>query len=30
MVPLSRGGSDELDNLQLLCREHNSGKGDSC
>lgn len=27
-VPLSRGGSDRLENLQLLCRKHNSQKGD--
>lgn len=30
IVPLSRGGSDELDNLQLLCRQHNGRKRDSC
>ena len=29
IVPLSKGGSDEPDNLQLLCRSHNSSKGDS-
>lgn len=29
IVPLSKGGSDELSNLQLLCRKHNSSKGDS-
>ena len=28
IVALSRGGSDELDNLQFLCRSHNSSKGD--
>ncbi len=28
IVPLSRGGSDELSNLQFLCRSHNSSKGD--
>lgn len=27
-IPLSRGGSDELDNLQFLCRSHNSLKHD--
>lgn len=25
--PLSRGGSDDLENLQFLCRSHNSQKG---
>ena len=28
IVPLSRGGSDELANLRFLCRTHNSAKGD--
>ena len=28
IIPLSRGGSDELDNLRLLCRRHNAEKGD--
>lgn len=28
MLPISRGGTDELTNLQFLCRKHNSGKGD--
>lgn len=28
IVALSRGGSDELDNLCFLCRSHNSAKGD--
>lgn len=27
IIPLSRGGSDELSNLQFLCRLHNSSKG---
>lgn len=27
-IPLSRGGSDTLANLQFLCRVHNSTKGD--
>lgn len=26
--PLSRGGSDDLSNLQFMCRSHNSQKGD--
>ena len=28
IIPLSRGGTDELSNLQFLCLAHNSGKGD--
>ncbi len=28
VIPLSRGGTDELSNLQFLCVEHNSSKGD--
>jgi 5-methylcytosine-specific restriction endonuclease McrA len=28
IVPLSRGGSDDLSNLQFLCLQHNSSKGD--
>lgn len=28
IVPLSRGGTDELDNLQFMCKSHNSSKGD--
>ncbi len=28
ILPLSRGGSDDLGNLQFLCRSHNSAKGD--
>jgi len=27
-VPLSRGGTDDLANLQFLCRSHNSAKND--
>ena len=27
IYPLSKGGSDELDNLQFLCQKHNSEKG---
>jgi len=27
IVPLSRGGSDDLENLRFLCRPHNSSKG---
>ena len=29
VVPLSRGGTDEVSNLCFLCRSHNSKKGDS-
>lgn len=28
ILPLSKGGSDDLDNLQLMCQTHNSKKGD--
>lgn len=28
IVPLSRGGSDELTNLRFMCRSHNAQKGD--
>jgi len=28
ILPLSKGGSDELKNLRFLCRSHNSSKGD--
>jgi 5-methylcytosine-specific restriction endonuclease McrA len=28
IIPLSRGGTDELSNLQFLCVAHNSSKGD--
>lgn len=28
IVPLSRGGSDDIGNLQFLCKKHNSTKGD--
>ena len=28
IVPLSKGGTDDVINLRLLCRSHNSGKGD--
>jgi 5-methylcytosine-specific restriction endonuclease McrA len=28
VIPLSRGGTDELQNLRFLCRSHNSKKGD--
>lgn len=27
IIPLSKGGSDDLDNLQLLCKRHNCVKG---
>ena len=27
IVPTSRGGGDERENLQVLCREHNAWKG---
>lgn len=26
--PISRGGTDDLSNLQFMCRSHNSAKGD--
>jgi hypothetical protein len=29
VVPLSKGGSDDLSNLRLLCRKHNSTKSDT-
>lgn len=28
ITPLSRGGTDDLSNLQFLCRRHNSAKND--
>ena len=28
IVPLSKGGGDELENLRFLCRQHNSQKSD--
>ncbi len=28
IAPLSKGGTDDLDNLRFLCRSHNSKKGD--
>lgn len=30
VVPLSKGGGDELSNLQFLCHKHNSEKGSKC
>lgn len=27
IIPLSRGGSNAIDNMQILCRKHNSQKG---
>jgi hypothetical protein len=27
IVPLSRGGENSLENMQILCRKHNSSKG---
>ena len=27
VVPLSRGGTDDIENLRFLCRKHNSQKG---
>jgi hypothetical protein len=29
IIPLSKGGSDEVSNLQFMCLNHNSSKGDS-
>jgi 5-methylcytosine-specific restriction endonuclease McrA len=29
VVPKSKGGSDNFDNLQLLCRKCNNDKGDT-
>lgn len=29
IMPVSKGGTDDLDNLRFLCRQHNSEKGDS-
>ena len=28
IIPLSKGGTDALNNLRFLCRSHNSAKGD--
>jgi HNH endonuclease len=28
IIPMSKGGTDDLDNLQFLCKLHNSVKGD--
>jgi len=28
IVPLSKGGTDDLENLQFMCMSHNSSKGD--
>jgi hypothetical protein len=28
IIPISRGGTDDLSNMQFLCRRHNSQKGD--
>lgn len=28
IVPLSRGGTDDLSNFRFMCRKHNSSKGD--
>lgn len=27
-IPISRGGTDDVENLQFMCRPHNSAKGD--
>jgi hypothetical protein len=27
VIPLSRGGENSLENMQILCRKHNSSKG---
>ncbi len=29
IMPLSKGGSDAIENLQFMCLRHNSSKGDS-